>query len=82
MGGMANQPPPPPPPAQRAADMGSTIVNPPAVPPGREIPPGMLTGREAQYAKRVKELEDELKAAKAENEKQVRNFGTSLPARF
>ncbi|KAL1709880.1 hypothetical protein EV121DRAFT_252482 [Schizophyllum commune] len=69
MGGMANQPPPPPPP-QRAADMGSTIVNPPAVPPGREIPPGMLTGREAQYAKRVKELEDELKAAKAENEKQ------------
>ncbi|KAL1665261.1 hypothetical protein GGF50DRAFT_53073 [Schizophyllum commune] len=52
------------------ADMGSTIVNPPAVPPGREIPPGMLTGREAQYAKRVKELEDELKAAKAENEKQ------------
>ena len=42
----------------------------------------MLTGREAQYAKRVKELEDELKAAKAENEKQVRNFGTSLPARF
>ncbi|KAI5899940.1 uncharacterized protein SCHCODRAFT_02483043 [Schizophyllum commune H4-8] len=47
---------------------GASLLDP--VPPGREIPPGMLTGREAQYAKRVKELEDELKAAKAENEKQ------------
>lgn len=58
------------PPPQRPADMGSMVVNQPAVPPGREVPPGMLTGREAQYAKRVKELEEELKTAKAENEKQ------------
>ncbi|KIK03837.1 hypothetical protein K443DRAFT_676492 [Laccaria amethystina LaAM-08-1] len=31
--------------------------------------PGMNTGREAQYARRVKELEDELRAIRAENEK-------------
>ncbi|TFK42898.1 hypothetical protein BDQ12DRAFT_676974 [Crucibulum laeve] len=31
--------------------------------------PGMNTGREAQYARRVKELEDELRAVRAENEK-------------
>ena len=33
--------------------------------------PGMNSGREAQYARRVKELEDELRALRTENEKHV-----------
>jgi len=39
--------------------------------------PGMNTAREAQYAKRIKELEDELRLMKVENDKNVR-FGVKF----
>jgi hypothetical protein len=42
----------------------------------------MNTGREAQYARRVKELEDELRAIRAENEKHVRPHCPGLPLRY
>ncbi|KAF9562160.1 hypothetical protein CPC08DRAFT_706887 [Agrocybe pediades] len=45
-------------------DFSSLNINVPAVPI-----PGMTTGREAQYARRVKELEDELRLMRVENEK-------------
>lgn len=47
-------------------DFSSLNINVPAVPI-----PGITTGREAQYARRVKELEDELRLMKVENEKNV-----------
>jgi len=34
--------------------------------------PGFNTGREAQYAKRIKELEEELRLMKVESDKNVR----------
>ena len=47
-------------------DLGSLNLNVP-------LPvPGFNTAREAQYARRVKELEDEMKALRAELEKTVR----------
>jgi hypothetical protein len=49
-----------------ALDFSSLNINVPAVPI-----PGMNTGREAQYARRVKELEDELRLMRGENEKHV-----------
>ncbi|KAJ7063096.1 hypothetical protein C8F01DRAFT_1131511 [Mycena amicta] len=52
--------------AQRA--MGQSILL-PSSSIIREIP-GFKTGREAQYARRVKELEDELRALRTENDKQ------------
>ncbi|KAF9483810.1 hypothetical protein BDN70DRAFT_918193 [Pholiota conissans] len=45
-------------------DFSSLNINVPAVPI-----PGINTGREAQYARRVKELEDELRLMRVENEK-------------
>jgi len=45
-------------------DLSSLNINVPAVPI-----PGINTGREAQYARRVKELEDELRLMRGENEK-------------
>jgi len=45
-------------------DFSSLNINVPAVPI-----PGINTGREAQYARRVKELEDELRLMRGENEK-------------
>ncbi|KAF8969806.1 hypothetical protein BDZ97DRAFT_1792699 [Flammula alnicola] len=45
-------------------DFSSLNINVPAVPI-----PGITTGREAQYARRVKELEDELRLMRVENEK-------------
>lgn len=36
--------------------------------------PGYHTAREAQYARRVKELEDDLRAMRVENEKHVSNL--------
>jgi hypothetical protein len=47
-------------------DFSSLNINVPAVPI-----PGITSGREAQYARRVKELEDELRLMKVENEKNV-----------
>lgn len=47
-------------------DFSSLNINVPAVPI-----PGINTGREAQYARRVKELEDELRLMRGENEKHV-----------
>ena len=41
-------------------------MNVPAIPV-----PGMNTAREAQYAKRIKELEEELRLMKVENDKNV-----------
>jgi len=40
--------------------------------------PGIATGREAQYAKRVKELEDELRLMRVENEKNVSSLFSPL----
>jgi hypothetical protein len=42
-------------------------MNVPAIPV-----PGMNTAREAQYARRIKELEEELRLMKVENDKNVR----------
>lgn len=47
-------------------DFSSLNLNVPAVPI-----PGINTGREAQYARRIKELEDELRLMRVENEKNV-----------
>ena len=47
-------------------DFSSLNINVPAVPI-----PGINAGREAQYARRVKELEDELRLMRGENEKHV-----------
>jgi hypothetical protein len=47
-------------------DFSSLNINVPAVPI-----PGINTGREAQYARRIKELEDELRLMRVENEKNV-----------
>lgn len=47
-------------------DFSNLNINVPAV----QIP-GINSGREAQYARRVKELEDELRAVRSENEKHV-----------
>lgn len=44
-------------------------VPPVAIPP--VAIPGLSTTREAQYAKRIKELEDELRLMRVENEKNV-----------
>jgi hypothetical protein len=54
--------------AQRPGiDFGSLNIN--NVPP---VPiPGISSGREAQYARRVRELEDELRAVRVENERHV-----------
>ncbi|KAH9483759.1 hypothetical protein JR316_0003235 [Psilocybe cubensis] len=49
-------------------DFSSLNIDVPAVPI-----PGINTGREAQYARRVKELEDELRLMRVENEKNVRH---------
>lgn len=35
--------------------------------------PGLNSGREAQYARRVRELEEDVRVLKAENERQVRD---------
>ena len=47
-------------------DFSSLNINVPAVPI-----PGINTGREAQYARRVKELEEELRLMRVENDKNV-----------
>lgn len=47
-------------------DFSTLNMNIPAVPI-----PGINNGREAQYAKRVKELEEELRLMRVENEKNV-----------
>ncbi|KAJ7721072.1 hypothetical protein DFH07DRAFT_858139 [Mycena maculata] len=57
--------------AQRA--MGASVVGQPFPFPTSSVlreTPGIKTGREAQYARRVKELEDELKIVRLENDKQ------------
>ncbi|KAJ7273494.1 hypothetical protein B0H12DRAFT_1089662 [Mycena haematopus] len=57
--------------AQRA--MGASVVGQPFLVPNSSVlreSPGIKTGREAQYARRVKELEDELRAVRLENDKQ------------
>ncbi|KAK7023719.1 hypothetical protein R3P38DRAFT_2953885 [Favolaschia claudopus] len=57
--------------AQRA--MGASVVGQPFVVPNASVlreTPGIKTGREAQYARRVKELEDELRSVRVENDKQ------------
>jgi len=62
LGGSALLPRPTPP-----VDFSTLNMNIPAVPI-----PGINTGREAQYAKHVKELEEELRLMRVENEKNVR----------
>ena len=47
-------------------DFNNLNMNVPAIPV-----PGMNTAREAQYAKRIKELEEELRLMKVENDKNV-----------
>ncbi|KAF7338478.1 hypothetical protein MVEN_02073800 [Mycena venus] len=57
--------------AQRA--MGASVVGQPFLVPNSSVlreTPGIKTGREAQYARRVKELEDELRTVRLENDKQ------------
>ncbi|KAJ7752075.1 hypothetical protein B0H16DRAFT_1373556 [Mycena metata] len=57
--------------AQRA--MGASVVGQPFSVPTSSVmreTPGIKTGREAQYARRVKELEDELRIVRQENDKQ------------
>ncbi|KAJ7489923.1 hypothetical protein B0H11DRAFT_2010985 [Mycena galericulata] len=57
--------------AQRA--MGASVVGQPFLVPTSSVmrdTPGIKSGREAQYARRVKELEDELKIVRLENDKQ------------
>ncbi|KAJ7905275.1 hypothetical protein B0H14DRAFT_3102770 [Mycena olivaceomarginata] len=57
--------------AQRA--MGASVVGQPFLVPNASVlreSPGMKSGREAQYARRVKELEDELRTVRLENDKQ------------
>ncbi|KAJ7109159.1 hypothetical protein C8R44DRAFT_801793 [Mycena epipterygia] len=57
--------------AQRA--MGASIVGQPFLVPTSSVmreTPGIKTGREAQYARRVKELEDELRTVRLDNDKQ------------
>jgi len=44
--------------------------------------PGMNTAREAQYAKRIKELEDELRLMKVENDKNVRLESSLIHAAY
>jgi hypothetical protein len=54
--------------------MGASVVGQPFLVPNSSImreTPGMKTGREAQYARRVKELEDEMRTVRQENDKQV-----------
>lgn len=48
-------------------DLSSLNINVPAVPI-----PGISSGREAQYARRLKEVEEELRLLRIENEKNVR----------
>lgn len=52
-----------------APDFNALSMNVPNVPI-----PGISTGREAQYARRVKELEEEIRGVRSENEKHVRCF--------
>ncbi|KAJ7684968.1 hypothetical protein DFH06DRAFT_1313341 [Mycena polygramma] len=57
--------------AQRA--MGASVVGQPFLVPTSSVmreTPGIKTGREAQYARRVKELEEELRTVRLENDKQ------------
>jgi hypothetical protein len=54
-------------------DLSSLNINVPPVPI-----PGINTGREAQYARRVKELEDELRLMRGENEKHVCLFSVHV----
>ncbi|KAJ7172697.1 hypothetical protein C8R46DRAFT_1086944 [Mycena filopes] len=57
--------------AQRA--MGASVVGQPFLVPTSSVmreTPGIKTGREAQYARRVKELEEELRTVRQENDKQ------------
>ncbi|KAJ6623411.1 hypothetical protein B0H10DRAFT_789691 [Mycena sp. CBHHK59/15] len=57
--------------AQRA--MGTSVVGQPFMVPTASVmreTPGIKSGREAQYARRVKELEDEIRAMRLENDKQ------------
>ncbi|KAJ7134968.1 hypothetical protein C8R43DRAFT_1021641 [Mycena crocata] len=57
--------------AQRA--MGASVVAQPFLVPTSSVmreTPGIKSGREAQYARRVKELEDELRTVRLENDKQ------------
>jgi hypothetical protein len=54
--------------------MGASVVGQPFLVPNSSVmreTPGIKTGREAQYARRVKELEDELRTVRLENDKQV-----------
>lgn len=54
--------------------MGASVVGQPFLVPTSSVlreTPGIKTGREAQYARRVKELEDELRTVRLENDKQV-----------
>ncbi|CAK5277774.1 unnamed protein product [Mycena citricolor] len=67
--------------AHRAMTLGTSVNGPQLLASILRETPGTKTGREAQYAKRVKELEDELRAARddlrgvrAENDKQVMLF--------
>lgn len=49
-------------------DLSSLNLNVPPIPI-----PGLTPGREAQYTRRIKELEDEVRGLRADNEKQVRS---------
>ena len=54
--------------------MGASVVGQQLLVPTSSVmreTPGIKTGREAQYARRVKELEDELRTVRLENDKQV-----------
>jgi hypothetical protein len=53
-------------PRSGALDLSSLNSNLPTV-----AIPGINSGREAQYARRIKELEDEFRTLRAENEKNV-----------
>ena len=77
--------PPPPPPPKNPPPVSSAVVAGSAValippPPGRpQSPPFVTAGalnpgrdREAQLMRRVRELEEEVRVVRAENEKQVR----------
>lgn len=59
------------PPRQTGADMSVlNFAKPPAPVSAPAVPiPAIKAGREAQYTKRIKELEDELRAVRSENEK-------------
>ena len=64
---------------QSPIDLSGLNINPPVLPPVVGLNPGR--DREAQLMRRVRQLEEELRVEKEENEKQVRQlFFPNLPS--